>query len=123
MQFPTPRSSPFSGALPWHWLHSVHEIYLQELLPTLGARKEPRKHRGSAPLGLELWNFSFCLGKGHGKLLGKLVTNTISYRATNECANTETIEKKKGKIQMALVQSLSPGRCDQLKWDCANPEP
>ncbi|RMC01208.1 hypothetical protein DUI87_22157 [Hirundo rustica rustica] len=66
------------------------------------------------------------MGKGHGKLLGKLATNTIGYRATNTCVkNTENTEKKKAKTKTASVQEpqnalvLSPRRSDQLKWDCS----
>lgn len=58
-------------------------------------------------LGVLEFVLVFCLGKGHGKLPGKLATDTIGYRATNICAkNTGKILKKKGKIQMA---SMTPG--------------
>lgn len=61
----------------------------------------PRKNQDSTgalyALGLGALEFvlSFCLGKGHGKVLGKQVTNAIGYKATNICVkNTENIEKR-----------------------------
>ncbi|TRZ13171.1 hypothetical protein HGM15179_013936 [Zosterops borbonicus] len=61
-------------------------------------------------------------GKGHGKLLGKLATNTTGDRITNTCVkNTENIEKK-GKTQMASPEvSLATWLTQKVQPICPAP--
>lgn len=104
MQFPPPCQAP---SLEPH--HSPNytlfmKMYLEELFSTLVVKKNQDS------LGALEFVLSFCLWKGHGKVLGKIATNTMGFRATNTCSkNTEkkaywkkNIEKK-GKTKMASL--------------------
>ena len=82
-------------------------LYLKEFL-TLVTRKNQGRIGVLYPLGLGALAFvlSFCLGKGHGKLLGKLATNTISYKYM--CKEYREYVRKKGKNQNGIS---SEGGC------------
>lgn len=77
----------------------------------MAARKNQDRIRAVYLPGLGALEFvlSFCQGKGHGKVLGKLATNSIGYRATNTCVkNTENILKKEKRQKTNITSPNIP---------------
>lgn len=97
MKFPL-RSSPFSGAPNQHWLCFAYENQSQRVVLHFGSQERNQDRTGPLQppgLGVLEFVFWFSLGKGHGKLLGKII-NTVGDRATNLCVkNTGTYKRAK----------------------------